>query len=81
MSKRLWRDSQGKIWLVSETEMVSADDGTPFLDEPPLTELRIELPMRFHFKVSMSDRRPLELIPDEELEALVQEKFYTPRST
>ncbi len=81
MSKRLWRDSQGKVWIVSEEEVVSAEGGTPLLPDAPEPELQFELPMHFKFRVSMSERRLPELIPEEELEAIVQEKYYGPRRT
>ena len=81
MSKRLWRDSQGKIWIVTEEEVVSAEGAIPLLPDIPEPELHFELPMRVKFTVSMSKRRTPELIPEEELETIVQENYYGPRST
>ena len=81
MSKRLWRDSQGKVWIVSDEEVVSAEGGTPLLPDAPGPELQFELPMHFKFRVIMSERRIPDLIPEEELESIVHEKYYLPERT
>ena len=80
MSKRLWRDSQGKVWIVSDEEVVSAEGGKPLLPDTPGPELQFELPMRFKFRVIMSERRLPDVIPEEELESIVQEKYYLPNA-
>ena len=36
--------------------------------------------MRFKFRVIMSERRLPDVIPEEELESIVQEKYYLPNA-
>jgi hypothetical protein len=75
MSKRLWRDSQGQVWIVSHAAVVSAHSGLSLLADEEV-ELQMELPMKFKLRVSGGERRLPDLIPDDELETIVQERYY-----
>ena len=75
MAKRLWRDSRGFVWIVSNDGVT--DVAGTILDPPVRHDLKFELPKGFAFSVTTERDVPPELIPDDELEAIVQERYYS----